>query len=140
VGEWRADGVVWWSACCFSKMKLISWNVQGLGGLEKRRDVSQLVREKSPFILCIQESKCAMFDDLLCKSIWGDVNVGYSFQPSLGASSGLVTLWNSSEVEVWSTTSFDHVLMITGRFLKSNEQFAVFNIYAPCDVSRQHTL
>jgi len=79
------------------------------------------VREKCSFILCIQESKCVMFDDLLCKSIWGDANVGYSFQPSLGASGGLVTLWDSSEVEVWSTTSFDHVLMITGRFSKSNE-------------------
>jgi len=60
-----------------------------------------------------------MFDDMLCKSIWDDANVGYSFQPSLGASSGFVTLWDSSQVEVWSTTSFDHV----------------FNIYAPCDVS-----
>lgn len=73
-------------------MKLISWNVRGLGGFEKRREVRQLVTEKSPFILCIQETKCVMFDDMLCKSIWSDANVGYSFQPSLGASGGLVTL------------------------------------------------
>jgi len=121
-------------------MKLISWNVRGLGGIEKRKEVSQLVREKRPFIFCIQETKCVSFDDLLCKSIWGDANVGYSIQPSLGASGGLVTLWDSSEVEVWSTTSFDHVLMIIGRFSKSNDHFVVLNIYAPCYVSRQRSL
>jgi hypothetical protein len=42
-------------------MKLISWNVRGLGGFEKRREVRQLVREKCPFIFCIQESKCGFF-------------------------------------------------------------------------------
>jgi hypothetical protein len=58
----------------------------------------------------------------------------------LGASGGLVTMWDSSEVEVWSTTSFDHVLMIEGRFHKSNERFVVFNVYAPCDVTCQQNL
>jgi len=31
-------------------MKIISWNVRGLGGFEKRREVCQLVREKKPFM------------------------------------------------------------------------------------------
>jgi len=50
-------------------MKIISWNVRGLGSFEKRREVSQLVREKCPFILSIQESKCVNFDDIMCQSI-----------------------------------------------------------------------
>ena len=41
---------------------------------------------------------------------------------------------------MWSSTSFDHVLMIMGRFYKSNEQFVVFNVYAPCDVTSQQAL
>ena len=32
--------------CCVVVMKLISWNIRGLGGFEKKREVSQLVREK----------------------------------------------------------------------------------------------
>jgi len=67
-------------------MKLISWNVWGLGGFEKRREVKLLVREKCPFILCLQETKLVIFDDMVCKSIWGDTSVSYSFQPSEGAS------------------------------------------------------
>jgi hypothetical protein len=36
-------------------------------------------------------------------------------------------------VEVWSIVSFENVLVIHGRFLKSNEKFHLFNVYAPCD-------
>jgi len=38
-------------------MKIISWNVRGLGGFEKRREVCQLVRDKNPFIVCISRNK-----------------------------------------------------------------------------------
>jgi len=43
-------------------------------------------------------------------------------------------------VEVWSSFSFDHVLVVSGRFLKTGEEFVLLNIYAPCDVSRQQRL
>jgi len=121
-------------------MKLISWNVRGLGGAGKRREVSHLVKEHQPFLLCIQETKLPVVDAFVCKSIWGDGKVGYSYQPSVGASGGLVTLWDLSEVEVWSTVSLDHVLAVSGRFVKSGEHFVVFNVYAPCDSSRQPAL
>jgi len=121
-------------------MKIISWNVRGLGSFEKKRDVCQLVREKKPFILCIQETKLFVFDATVCKSIWPDEYVDFSFQPSLGASGGLVTLWDVKEVEVWSSMSFDHILVILGRFLKTGEPFVLLNDYAPCDVNRQQVL
>jgi len=121
-------------------MKLISWNVRGLGSFEKRREVCQLVREKKPFVLCLQETKMSVFDDIIYKSMWGDVFVDFSYQPSVGASGGLITLWNTKEVEVWSTMSFDHVLVILGRFVQTGEDFALFNAYAPCDANRQQVL
>ena len=126
--------------CVYLVMKLLSWNVRGLGGAGKRREVSSLVREKKPFILCIQETKLPVFEASVCKSIWGDDNVDYSYQPSVGASGGIATLWDLKEVEVWSSVSLDHVLAVTGRFLKSEDQFVVFNVYAPCDISRQQVL
>jgi len=52
-------------------MIVLSYNVRGLGGAEKRAEVWQLVREKHPSVLCIQESKLSVVDDLLVKSIWG---------------------------------------------------------------------
>jgi len=121
-------------------MKIISWNVWGLGGFEKRREVCNLVREKKPLILCIQETKLVRIDVQLSQSLWGGVDVEFSFQPSIGASGGLLSLWDSKEVVVWSSWSFEHVLVITGSFEKTREQFVVFNVYAPCDATRQQVL
>jgi exonuclease III len=125
---------------CVVLMKIISWNVRGLGGFEKRKEVCQLVREKKSFIICIQETKLSVFDGVVCKSVWKDSNVDFSFQPSSGASGGLVTLWDCSEVEVWASFQLEHVLGIQGRFVKTSEEFTLLNVYAPCDVSRQQAL
>ena len=127
-----------WCLCVV--MKIISWNVCGLGWFEKRREVGQLVREKKHFILCIQETKLVSFDVHLCKSFLGDNDVAFSYQPSVGASGGLVTVWDTKEVEVWSSMSFEHVLVISGRFVKTEENFVLFNVYSPCDVIRQEAL
>jgi len=110
-----------------------------LGGFKKRREVAQLVREKKPFILCIQETKLVVLDVSVCKSLWCADNVRFSFQPSRGASRGLATLWDSTEVEVWSSMTFEHVLVIIGCVVKSDEQFVLLNIYAPCEESRQQS-
>jgi exonuclease III len=34
-------------------MKIISYNVRGLGGFEKRSEVRKMVVEKKPFVLCL---------------------------------------------------------------------------------------
>lgn len=70
----------------------------------------------------------------------GDATVDYSFKPSTGSSGGLVTLWDCAEVDVGATISFEHVLVILGRFLKSTESFVLFNVYAMCDVASQQVL
>jgi len=71
-------------------MKLVSWNVRGLGGVEKRREVRKLVGEKSPLILCLQETKLVVCEESLCTSLWGHSNFAFSYRPSLGASGGVV--------------------------------------------------
>jgi len=101
-------------------MRLISWNVRGLGGPEKRKEVRSLVKDKRPLILCLQETKLQICDDRVCSSVWDNLSGAFSFRPFVGASGGLLTVWDSSEVEVWSTGSFDHVLSIHGRFIVSN--------------------
>jgi endonuclease/exonuclease/phosphatase family metal-dependent hydrolase len=42
---------------CVCVMKIVSWNVRGLGRLDKRKEVCKLVREKNPHIVCLQETK-----------------------------------------------------------------------------------
>jgi exonuclease III len=101
-------------------MKVISWNVRGLGRVDKRKEVRNLVREKNPLIVCLQETKLQVCDDSLGVAMWGSSLVGFS-------------LWDTTEVEVWSSLSRDHVLWCHGRFIKTGEEFMVANVYAPCD-------
>lgn len=122
------------------EMKLLSWNVKGLGGFDKRKEVRSLVKDKRPLILCIQETKLQMFDDSVCLSVWDGQSAAFSFRPSQGASEGMLTVWDTLEVEVWSSGSFDHVLSIHGRFISSNGEFHLFNVYDPCDVSARQVL
>jgi len=114
-------------------MKVISYNVRGLGGGEKRVEVRRFVQENNPFVLCIQESKLSIVDEFLVKSIWGISPCGFSFQPSVGASGGLLTVWDSSLIDVWSSMSFAHVLIITGRVILIGETIVIINVYAPCE-------
>jgi len=53
-------------------------------------------------------------DAFLCSSIWGATSYGYSYHPLVWASGGLLTVWDSSEVEVWSTFSMEDVVIIHG--------------------------
>jgi len=65
--------------CSVVVMKIISWNIRGLGGFEKRREVSQLMREKKPFIVCFQETKLTVFDDVFHKIKLRDELCNFSF-------------------------------------------------------------
>jgi len=112
----------------------------GLGGVEKRKEVHTVVQEKRPFILCLKITKLQLCDVGLATSLWGDPSCFFSFRPSQGASGGILSVWDTAEVEVWSSVSCDHTLIIHGRFIKSNEEFYLFNIYAPCDVAARKLL
>jgi len=74
------------------------------------------------------------------KAIWGNSSMGYSFQPSNGASGGLLTVWDCDVVQVWSTTRFPHVLIIRGSVLQTNQEFVIANVYVPCDSSMKQVL
>jgi exonuclease III len=120
--------------CRLVPMKIITYNVRGLDGFEKRSEFRRLIVEKKPFVLCLQESKLSTVDDLLMRSLWGSSAKVFSLQPSLGASGGLITVWYSNCVEVWSTSTFAHVLVIRGRVLQTGQEFVIANVYAPCDM------
>ena len=41
---------------------------------------------------------------------------------------------------MWSTVSQEHMLIIHGRFVRTNEEFHLFNVYAPCDLREKQLL
>jgi len=82
-------------------------------------------------VLCIQETKFGRVDDYIVSFLWGNNLCGYSFQLSVGVLGGMFTVWDSVEVEVRSTMSFENSSVIKGRFLRSEKRFGILNVYAP---------
>ncbi|GAU18974.1 hypothetical protein TSUD_178910 [Trifolium subterraneum] len=113
---------------------------RGLGGMEKRQKIRKLVVNQIPSLLCIQETKLQSCDTGVCSSIWGNSPHAFSYCSSVGASGGLLTLWDSSVVDVWASESYESVLWCHGRFIKSGEEFFVANVYALCDFGAKQQL
>ena len=129
----------WWGRSG-DLMKVVSYNVRGLGGVKKKAEVHRIVQEKHMFVLCLQESKLSVVDVFLIKYLWGSAPCGFSYQPSVGASGGLVTVWDKTLVDVWYSMSFLQVLVIKGRVILTQQDFFIFNLYAPCDSAEKQML
>ncbi|KAH7677392.1 DNase I-like protein, partial [Dioscorea alata] len=76
-------------------MKIISWNVRGLGMPSKLYLVKDFLLLNHVDIYCIQESKLSLVDNSICRSIGGTRLDHYSYIPALGSAGGMIVGWNN---------------------------------------------
>lgn len=77
-------------------MKIVTWNVKGLGNLKKNTSVKATFRKCGPDIVMIQETKKEFSDSKLLRSIWGIYNCEWTSIPSIGAACGLMIAWKTN--------------------------------------------
>lgn len=65
-------------------MRMLSYNVRGLGSVAKCRDVGDIIRKKRVDFCMLQESKKEEVDEFLCKSIWTEGNFSWAYRGSEG--------------------------------------------------------
>ncbi|GKF60457.1 RNA-directed DNA polymerase, eukaryota [Tanacetum coccineum] len=75
-------------------MKGISLNINGLGLDCKRNWVRDLVVSECSLFFGIQETKLDSVDPLIVRSLWSRQNVDFIYSSSVGASGGLLTMWD----------------------------------------------
>lgn len=78
-------------------MKLISWNVRGLGAPPIRALVKSLLSKINPDLVILQETKLEYVNRFLVKSIWSSRNFGwpgYAFMEKLKGLKPLLVKWN----------------------------------------------
>ena len=51
-------------------MKIISWNIRGLGSRNKRRMVKDFLRSENPDVVMIQKTKKEKYDRRFVGSVW----------------------------------------------------------------------
>ena len=76
--------------------KVLDWNVRGLNDKNKRLLVYNKIDESQCAVVCLQETKCEDFDHSFIRSFCPKRYDRFMFSPSVGASGGIIVLWNSS--------------------------------------------
>lgn len=79
-------------------MIVLSWNVKGLGGVEKRRLVKEAIKSCNPNVVVIQETKKEELSGRLVRWILGPDLVEWCVVPMVGIVGGILCAWNPSSV------------------------------------------
>lgn len=113
-------------------MKIISWNVRGLGGVRKRRAVRECVSKFNPTILILHETKKECMCSRLVKSVVGNKLVGWCAFPRCGTSGGILFAWDPTKV-----TKLDEIVGNFSVSIKIAEvslgfEWLIFGVYGPC--------
>ncbi|GLT45515.1 hypothetical protein SLA2020_193430 [Shorea laevis] len=121
-------------------MKVISFNVRGLGSLVKRKEISKLVRIENLDFLFLQETKLEGIEMSLCRLLWNTDDFDWVMQKSNGNSGGLLCVWNKRNFVKSSVVEGHGFIGILGEWGKQRLKCTFVNVYAPCDRQRRLVL
>lgn len=121
-------------------MKLLSYNVRGLGGNAKKRVVRELVCHQHVELLCIQETKCQVVDRKMCGLLWGDSEFEWKATQAVNRGGGLLCIWNSKLFVLEESVDGPGFLGLMGRWGATQQRCVIVNIYSPCDFDGKRAL
>jgi exonuclease III len=121
-------------------MKIVSYNVRGLGGVAKKKEVSQLIRKNKLDLVCIQETKLEVVEKSLCEKLWDTNEFDFTFKTSNGRSGGLLMIWNTKLFSKQVELIEDHFIYLEGLWGQEGIPLSIVNVYAPCEASRKRVL
>lgn len=77
-------------------MKIILFNVRGVGVKGKKGWVQDIFRTECPGILALQETKSKGLDVFWVEEVWGNRNFGMIQKEARGRSGGLFLVWDKN--------------------------------------------
>ncbi|KAL4367327.1 hypothetical protein GQ457_05G024700 [Hibiscus cannabinus] len=75
-------------------MRMLSWNVRGLGKAAKRRAVQKVIRQHRCELALLQKMKLEVVTDVIVRRIWISDNFEYLFAPKVGRTGGILVIWD----------------------------------------------
>nr|GEY88882.1 putative RNA-directed DNA polymerase, eukaryota, reverse transcriptase zinc-binding domain protein [Tanacetum cinerariifolium] len=124
----------------YSSMNCISINSQGLGDLNKRRWLRDLVHVHNVNFLAIQETKMLHVDLWMLRQIWGNVHFDFAFSSARGLSGGIICCWNPLVFRKSRILCDDNYVVIDGVWIPKDVQLKWTVVYAPQSPSRKISL
>lgn len=112
-------------------MKIVSWNVRGLGGREKRKAVKELLIREKPDIVILQETKKEKVDKRLITSVWGVRFKEWVVLPSIGKSGGIIVIWDVRVVRGSESVLGNFSVSMLMHNVGSKDQWWLSGVYGP---------
>lgn len=113
--------------------KIITYNIMGLGGRMKKREIKQMVMSQKHDLVCLQYSKLASVDRSLCSQLWDGDDFEWVAKLADGRSGGLIILWSKLCFQLSDTFEGGHFLGLEGWRGAEKVRVSILNVHAPCD-------
>lgn len=84
-------------------MKIISWNIKGLGNPSKSFSIKEVLTKFKADIIMLQETEKPVIDRKCFQTVWGSRNRDWVFTPAGGSSGGMQIGWKKNQFELLST-------------------------------------
>ncbi|KAK8533942.1 hypothetical protein V6N13_028381 [Hibiscus sabdariffa] len=121
-------------------LNLLSWNIRGIGKVEKHRAIKKLVVSNDVEILFVQESKLETVDVKLVKAIWNKAVDNILFSPARGLSGGILCCWDDNFLMVDFSLIRPNFILFSGMVTRWKKKCNFVNLYAPNDASDRKTM
>ncbi|KAL8493332.1 hypothetical protein ACS0TY_024521 [Phlomoides rotata] len=118
-------------------MKVMSFNVRGLGKKMKRKEIRRMIHNNGIEMCCIQETKMEKTESWIGRELWGRSNYDWVYRDAEGRSGGLISIWNSGVFSKSSSWHTKGLLVVKGRWLEDSSVMLILNVYAPCNTTEK---
>ncbi|XP_028082420.1 uncharacterized protein LOC114283748 [Camellia sinensis] len=119
-------------------MKLISWNVRGIGKPEKRGRIKKLLKDRHIDVAFFQETKKVIVSDSVARGLWGNRNMEFLSVDPEGSAGGLLCIWDPGVFQLSGSCCNRRFILLSGT-LYNSFHCVMLNIYAPNEVSNNST-
>ena len=118
-------------------ISILSWNVCGIGDRDKCDSVRLAYPRLPPFVICLQETKLSGINHFKAATFLpGMHSASFSSLNSDGASSGILTAWNTSVLVLLDSTPRQYTLTTSFMLPASGLYLTITNCYGPCHQRR----
>jgi exonuclease III len=114
------------------KWCVLDLNVRGLNSEERQLDVRAKIEESQCSIICLQETKMEFFYHRIIKKFCPKHFDNFVYSPSVGASGGIIVLWNSS-IFAGALVEIQRFSVVVNFTSKHNaDSWTLVTVYGPC--------
>lgn len=120
-------------------MKILIWNLRGLGSKSKRCSIKRKLKEWGVDMVLIQETKREVISEKFVRSVWPSTIFEFVEVNAVERASDLLYIWNPDLFSLRSSCDNRNFIILEST-ISPLFSCSIVNIYGPNDVGARHRL